>query len=192
MELRTASAHCPEYFPVMTTSAGPSFSKWAALLFAGDILVFLLSVSLGYWAGVQDRELGRSCSFKIIWSPVVALGVIYVIILYIGELYNYYLDFRRRENIGQVILWALAAAVVALLIFCYPTPKLLPRRFVEWQSLAFIWPLVAWRYLFSALALPLRLKRKVIIVGAGQSGLPYPGSHPSKAPRGSRTRRVCG
>ena len=93
-----------------------------------------------------------------------------MIILYIGELYNYYLDFRQRENIGQVILWALGAAVVVLIIFCSPTPKLLPRRFMEWQALTFIWLLVAWRYLFSALALPLRLKREVIIVGAGHSG----------------------
>jgi FlaA1/EpsC-like NDP-sugar epimerase len=60
--------------------------------------------------------------------------------------------------------------VVVLIIFCSPTPKLLPRRFMEWQALTFIWLLVAWRYLFSALALPLRLKRKVIIVGAGTSG----------------------
>ena len=30
--------------------------------------------------------------------------------------------------------------------------------------------IVGWRYLFSGLALPLRLKRKVIIVGAGHSG----------------------
>ena len=41
---------------------------------------------------------------------------------------------------------------------------------MEWQALTFIWLLVGWRYLFSALALPLRLKRKVIIVGAGHSG----------------------
>ena len=98
------------------------------------------------------------------------MGLAYLIILYIGELYNYYLDFRQRENIGQVILWALGAAVVVLIIFCSPTPKLLPRRFMEWQALTFIWLLVGWRYLFSALALPLRLKRKVIIVGAGHSG----------------------
>jgi hypothetical protein len=53
-------------------------------------------------------------------------------------MYNYYLDFRQWENIGQVILWALAAAVLALVIFCFPSPNLLPRHFLEWQALAFI------------------------------------------------------
>ncbi|MFZ2089154.1 MAG: hypothetical protein WAU47_11295, partial [Desulfobaccales bacterium] len=152
----------------MPTTPGPTLSKWAILLLAGDILVFFLSVLLGYVLGsptawedvvLQDRLFS-----------LMALGLVYVIILYIGELYNYYLDFRQRENVGQVILWALAATVVALALFCLPTPKLLPRRFMEWQALAFIWLVVGWRYLFSALALPLRLKRKVIIVGAGQSG----------------------
>jgi FlaA1/EpsC-like NDP-sugar epimerase len=152
----------------MPTPSGTNLSKWASLLLAGDVVVFALSLLLGYLLGSQ-----------IVWEelflqehifPIVILCLIYLIILYIGELYNYYLDFRQRENIGQVILWALAAAVVAIIIFCFPTPKLLPRRFLEWQALAFIWLLVGWRYLFSALALPLRLRRRVIIVGAGHSG----------------------
>jgi exopolysaccharide biosynthesis polyprenyl glycosylphosphotransferase len=152
----------------MPTSSGPSLSKWASLLLAGDVLVFALSVLLGYLVGspIRWEELFLQEHFL----AIVILCLVYLIILYIGELYNYYLDFRERENIGQVILWALGAALVALVIFCYPTPKLLPRRFMEWQALAFIWLLVAWRYLFSALALPLRLKRRVIIVGAGHSG----------------------
>ncbi len=152
----------------MPTPSGPNISKWASLLLVGDIFVFLLSVLLGYLLGSQIRW-GELFLQEHALS-VVGLGLVYLIILYIGELYNYYLDFRQRENIGQVILWALGAAVVVLIIFCSPTPKLLPRRFMEWQALTFIWLLVGWRYLFSALALPLRLKRKVIIVGAGHSG----------------------
>ena len=152
----------------MPAQSGPSLSKWAFLLMAGDALVFALSVLLGHLLGSQIRWGELFLQEHAV--SVIALGLVYAIILYIGELYNYYLDFRQRENIGQVILWALGAAVVVLIIFCSPTPKLLPRRFMEWQGLTFIWFLVAWRYLFSALALPLRLKRKVIIVGAGHSG----------------------
>ena len=152
----------------MPNHSGPSLSKWAGLLLAGDIFVFGLSIFLGYLLGAQIRWGELFIQEHAI--PVIALGFVYLTILYIGELYNYFLDFRQRENIGQVILWALGAAVVVLIIFCAPTPKLLPRRFIEWQALTFIWLLVGWRYLFSALALPLRLKRKVIIVGAGHSG----------------------
>jgi len=157
-----------EYLSRMSTPSGPGISKWAGLLLAGDILVFSLSVLLGYLLGSEitwEKLFLQEHTFSIL-----ALGLVYLIILYIGELYNYYLDFRQRENIGQIILWALGAAVVVLIIFCSPTPKLLPRRFMEWQALSFIWLLVAWRYFFSVLALPLRLKRRVIILGAGTSG----------------------
>ena len=147
----------------MPFRSGPTFSKWTGLLLAGDFLVFSLSVLLGYLLGAQIT--GEQLFLQEYFLPIVILGLVYLVILYIGEMYNYYLDFRQRENIGQVILWALGAAVVALVIFCFPTPKLLPRRFMEWQALAFIWLLVGWRYLFSVLALPQRLKRKVIIVG---------------------------
>jgi FlaA1/EpsC-like NDP-sugar epimerase len=152
----------------MSTASGPGISKWASLLLVGDVVVFSLSVLLGYLLGSPIRWEELFLQEHIL--SIVILCLVYLIVLYIGELYNYYLDFRERENIGQVILWALAAALVALGIYCFPTPKLLPRQFMEWQALAFIWLLVAWRYLFSALALPLRLKRKVIIVGAGSSG----------------------
>jgi len=153
----------------MTPSpSGFGFSKWALLLLAGDVVVWSLSVPLGYVLGAQVS--GETLFFPEQAFSLAGLGLVYLTILYIGELYDYYLDFRQRELVGQVILWALAAALVALFIFSYPTPKLLPRRFVEWQGLAFIWLLVAWRYLFSALALPLRLRRRVIIVGAGRAG----------------------
>jgi exopolysaccharide biosynthesis polyprenyl glycosylphosphotransferase len=146
----------------------PGISKWALLLLAGDLLVFSLSVLLGYLLGSETSWEKLFLQDRIF--AILALVPVYGVILYIGECYNYYLDFRRQDHIGQAILWTLSAAVVALVIFCFPTPQLLPRRFLEWQALTFIWLLVGWRYLFSALALPLRLKRKVIIVGAGTSG----------------------
>ena len=134
----------------MSTHSGPSLSKWAGLLLVGDVLVFSLSVLLGYLLGAQIAW--EELFFEEHILPLILLCLAYLVILYIGELYNYYLDFRERENIGQVILWVLGASVLVLIIFCYPTPKLLPRRFMEWQALTFIWLLVAWRYLFSALA----------------------------------------
>jgi exopolysaccharide biosynthesis polyprenyl glycosylphosphotransferase len=152
----------------MPKTSGLTFSKWSALLMAGDVIFFSVSVVLGLWLGSQID--GPSLFLQEELWALVFLGIIYITVLYIGELYNYYLDFRQREHVGQVILWALGGALVAFLLFCFPTPKLLPRRFLEWQALAFIWLLVGWRYLFSTLALPERLKRRVIIVGAGRSG----------------------
>lgn len=152
----------------MQNSSGFTFSKWSTLLMAGDLLFFSLSIPLGYSLGTQ---LGGQPPFLLEELFVlVSLGLVYLLVLYIGELYDYYLDFRRREHVGQVILWALAAALLALLLFSFPSHRFLPRRFLEWQAVAFIWLLVFWRYTFSALALPMRLKRNVLIVGAGNSG----------------------
>ena len=76
---------------IMPTPSGPNISKWASLLLAGDILVFALSVLLGYLLGSQIRW-GELFLQEHALS-VVGLGLAYLIILYIGELYNYYLGF---------------------------------------------------------------------------------------------------
>ena len=47
---------------------------------------------------------------------------------------------------------------------------MLGRGFVEWQGVIFVWLLVVWRFSFSAIALPLRLQRRVLIIGAGKAG----------------------
>jgi lipopolysaccharide/colanic/teichoic acid biosynthesis glycosyltransferase len=52
----------------------------------------------------------------------------------------------------------------------FSTNLYLQRSFIEWHALCFSGLLVFWRYLFSALALPQRLRRRVLIIGAGDSG----------------------
>ncbi|MGQ9687940.1 MAG: sugar transferase [Desulfobaccales bacterium] len=154
--------------PLMLRLFGQTIPQWTVLLAAGDILVFMLSLFLGNW--LEGLSEGQRFVFPADILTLIMLGGVYLTVLYVGEMYNFYLDFRRRENVGQVLLWALAASLVAMLIFCYPTPKILPRSFIEWQALGFIWLLVFWRYAFSAMALPVHLKRKLLIVGAGQAG----------------------
>lgn len=152
----------------MFNAFGFNISKWSILLMMGDLLFFSLSVPVGWWLGMQSG--GGKLLIREEPLSLTLLGVVYLTVLYIGELYNYYLDFRRREQVGQVILWALAGSLVAMFVFCFLTPKFLPRGFLEWQAVAFIWLLVLWRYSFSALSLPNRLKRRVLIVGAGDAG----------------------
>jgi exopolysaccharide biosynthesis polyprenyl glycosylphosphotransferase len=152
----------------MLKTSGFSISRWSLVLFSGDLLFFAMSIPVGYWLGLQIG--GQVLFLREEVFALIALSLVYFTVLYIGELYNFYLDFRQRENVGQLILWGLAAALVALGVFGFPTRKILPRRFLEWQAVIFIWLLVFWRYGFSALALPTRLKRRLIIVGAGQAG----------------------
>jgi exopolysaccharide biosynthesis polyprenyl glycosylphosphotransferase len=102
--------------------------------------------------------------------PLFLMGLTYIVVFYVGNLYDHYQDFRRRQNISQVILVSLIGTLVVVIIFTLPRWHLVGRGFVEWQGVAFVWLMVFWRYAFSAIALPLRLQRKVLIVGAGGAG----------------------
>ncbi len=153
----------------MTNFLSTQLSAWVLLLLAGDLVVFAISVMLGLW--LQPLVGGASWFF---WEYdkflLLLLGVTYITVLYIADLYDQYLDFRARENFSRVILSALCGTLLVALLFYYLWGHFLARKFIEWQGLFFVWLLVLWRYSFSAVALPQRLRRRVLIVGAGRAG----------------------
>jgi len=102
--------------------------------------------------------------------PLILMGLIYVFVLYVANLYDHYQDFRRRENISQIILSSLIGTLIVVITCTLPARHLIGRSFVEWQGVAFVWLIVLWRYTFSAIALPLRLQRNVLIIGGGAAG----------------------
>ena len=111
--------------------------------------------------------------------PLILMGFTYVVVLYVANLYDHYQDFRRRENISQIILASLIGTLVVVITFTFPTRQVIGRGFVEWQGVAFVWLMVLWRYAFSAIALPLRLQRKVLIVGRRRRRARNPENHPT-------------
>lgn len=144
-------------------------SRWSLLLLFGDIAAFCLAIPVGlivYAKGGRDPWFFLD-QYRL---PIALVALNYVLVLYIANLYDHYLDFRRRENISQVILTCLIGTLVAVFLFCYPSWRIIPRNFVEWHAVAFVWLTVLWRYSFSAFALPLRLQRQVLILGAGEAG----------------------
>ena len=143
--------------------------RWTLLLLAGDAVMFGLSVPIGF--ALSRRTLESPWFFLDLFTfPLILMGLTYVVVLYVANLYDHYQDFRRRENISQIILSSLIGTLVVIIAFTLPARHLISRGFVEWQGVAFVWLLVLWRYGFSAIALPLRLQRKVLIIGAGGSG----------------------
>ena len=106
----------------------------------------------------------------IFMFPLILLGVVYLLVLYVANLYDHYQDFRRREYISRVILSCLIGTLVVLIISSIPRGRLIGRGFLEWQGVAFVWLMVGWRFGFSAVSLQVRLQRKVLIVGAGSAG----------------------
>ena len=131
--------------------------------------MFGLSVLLGF---VLSRRTFESPWFflDIFTLPLILMGLTYVVVLYVANLYDHYQDFRRRENISQIIISSLIGTLVVIIAFTLPAMHLIGRGFAEWQGVVFVWLLVLWRYGFSAIALPLRLQRKVLIIGAGGAG----------------------
>jgi exopolysaccharide biosynthesis polyprenyl glycosylphosphotransferase len=148
---------------------GVPLSIWPLALLTGDLVMFGLSVPIGYC-------LSRM-TLKIPWFfldlfiiPLILMGLTYVLVLYIANLYDHYQDFRRLEKISTIILSSLIGTLLVVIMFTLPSRHVLGRGFVEWQGVVFIWLLVLWRFVFSATALPLRLQRKVLIIGAGKAG----------------------
>ena len=131
--------------------------------------MFSLSVFLGF--ALSRRIFEWPWFFLGLFTlPLILMGLAYVVVLYVANLYDHYQDFRRRENISQIIISSLIGTLVVIIAFTLPAMHLIGRGFVEWQGVAFVWLLVLWRYTFSAIALPLRLQRKVLIIGAGGAG----------------------
>jgi exopolysaccharide biosynthesis polyprenyl glycosylphosphotransferase len=148
---------------------GLPLSIWPLTLLGGDLVVFWLSVLIGF--SLSRRTFGIPWLFLDLFKfPLCLMGVTYIIVLYVANLYNHYLDFRRQENISTIILSALIGTLLSLVCFTLLSGHLLGRSFIEWQGVVFIWLLVIWRFAFSAIALPVRLQRKVLIIGAGCAG----------------------
>jgi exopolysaccharide biosynthesis polyprenyl glycosylphosphotransferase len=148
---------------------GLPISIWPLTLLLGDLAVFCLSALIGL-------SLSRM-NFDIPWflldlfiMPIILMGVIYVVVLYVANLYDHYQDFRRQEKLSTIILSSLIATLVVLVLFTFPARNVLSRGFIEWQGVVFVWLLVLWRFSFSSIALPLRLQRNVLIIGAGKAG----------------------
>lgn len=144
-------------------------SKWSLLLLSGDIVAFCLAVPFGMLVTGKLTE-APWFFFDVYRAPLLLVGMTYILVLYVANLYNHYQDFRHHENLGQVILSCLVGTLVVVLLFCFPKWRIIPRNFVEWHAVAFVWLTTMWRFTFSVTALPVRLQRRVLIIGAGRAG----------------------
>ncbi|MBI4797035.1 MAG: sugar transferase [Deltaproteobacteria bacterium] len=144
-------------------------SSWSLMLLAGDLAAFCLAVPFGMLVTGGINENPRFF-LEVYRFPIFLVGLTYILVLYVANLYDHYQDFRRHENFSRVILSCLAGTLLAMVLFCYPAWSVIPRNFVEWHAVAFIWLTALWRFSFSATALPRRLQRKALIMGAGRAG----------------------
>jgi exopolysaccharide biosynthesis polyprenyl glycosylphosphotransferase len=143
-------------------------SRWKLLLLLGDICVLIASVFLGM---IFSGKIPHPWLFFLTyWLKIILIVITYLLVLYISDIYDYYQDFRIAANIIWVFSSAMVGTLVSILIFYFPLGAFVGRLFLVWQGGAFALLLVLWRYAFSAIALPMRLKTRVLIVGAGKAG----------------------
>ena len=143
-------------------------SIWKLILLAGDLCIICLSFTAGLFLNPKINypvELFRYYNYYF-----VLMGLVYFLVNYIGDLYDYQKDYRRWWHIAQVLFAAFMGALANIVIFYFPLGKFVGRTLLVIQASSYALLLPMWRSTFSSLALPERLQRKVLIVGAGRSG----------------------
>jgi exopolysaccharide biosynthesis polyprenyl glycosylphosphotransferase len=144
------------------------FSRWKLLLLLGDTCALMASVLLGL---IFSAKVTHPWVFFISHEfQFMLLMVTYLLVLYISDIYDHYQDFRIGANIIWVFSSAMVGTLVSIIIFYFPLGAFVGRLFLIWQGAAFALLLALWRYAFSAIALPMRLKTRVLIMGAGKAG----------------------
>lgn len=98
------------------------------------------------------------------------MGLTYLVVFYIADLYDYQQDFRRWSNIARVLSSVAVGSMGIIILFYFPTGVFVGRVQLLVQTTIFAGLLLLWRLAFSALALPQLLRRGLLIIGAGGSG----------------------
>jgi len=157
---------------------GRHISKWKLFLLIGDGCIYFLALIITIFLNPMAVEapLMLLVNNKL---PFLLVGGVYLVGNYILDLYDYQQDYRRWVNIAQILVAVLLSTLANITIFYFVLGSDVIRLYMFWfvgrvlllilASLFAVF-MVLWRYAFSASALPQRLQRRIVIVGAGSSG----------------------
>jgi exopolysaccharide biosynthesis polyprenyl glycosylphosphotransferase len=135
----------------------------------GDSVAYCLSAGLGLYGNPKiAKEAWKFAIQNITYFLLAALT--YLLVMYIADTYDHQQDFRRWKNIARLIMSGIIGTLVVIILFFFPLGSFFGRTQLIIQAPTFIGLLVLWRYVFSALALPQRIQKRVLIVGAGNCG----------------------
>jgi exopolysaccharide biosynthesis polyprenyl glycosylphosphotransferase len=144
-------------------------SVWRAILLLGDCCLLFLSLVIALLlnpkVGPKPWQYFLGHKIHFLW-----MGLVYLLVNYIADLYDYQRDYRRWWNIAHVLMAGIIGALANIVIFYFPMGKWVGRTSLVIQAFSYTMFLTFWRFAFSSLALPERLQRRLLIVGAGKSG----------------------
>ena len=144
-------------------------SVWRVILLVGDVCILFISLMIAF---LLNPKIGSESwkylnAFKLHFIP---MGLVYLVVNYIADLYDYQQDYRRWWNIAHVFIAGSIGALANIVLFYFPMGQFVGRTALVLQASSYTLFMVLWRYAFSSLALPERLRRRLLIVGAGSSG----------------------
>ena len=143
-------------------------SVWKVILLVGDVCLLCLTMTAGLFLSPRINDpLAMFASNK---AYFLLMGLMYLLVNYIADLYDYQKDYRRWWHIAQVFLAACIGTLANIVLFYFPLGKFVGRFLLVIQASSYAILLTLWRYIFSSLALPERLQRRLLILGAGSSG----------------------
>jgi exopolysaccharide biosynthesis polyprenyl glycosylphosphotransferase len=147
---------------------GLKVSVWKLILLGGDIFLLCLSMTVGLFLSPKINDpVAMFTSHKMYF---LLMGLMYLLVNYIADLYDFQRDYRRWRHIAQVFLTVCIGTLANIVFFYFPMGKFVGRFLLVIQASTYAILLTLWRYIFSSLALPERLQRRLLILGAGKSG----------------------
>ncbi len=145
-------------------------SQWKLLLLVGDLACYVISVLMALYLYPYTSNNILEYLFAN-GVPFVIIGLIYFTVLFMADLYNYLKDYRQALTIGNVLIASWLGTIVVVTVFYFPMRwSFIGRSIILIQALSFSLMLASWRFTFSAIALPERLQKSILIIGAGKSG----------------------
>jgi exopolysaccharide biosynthesis polyprenyl glycosylphosphotransferase len=145
-------------------------SPWKLLLFFGDSVCYMMSVVIALYL----NKLSSNVILEYLYDHkiyFILIGLTYTIVLYVADTYNYLRDFRNLINITYILLSCWVGTLIVVVAFYFPLSGfIIGRTIVLAQAISFSLLVALWRFTFSAIAFTERLKRRIIIIGAGRSG----------------------
>jgi exopolysaccharide biosynthesis polyprenyl glycosylphosphotransferase len=145
-------------------------SPWKLTLFSGDVLCYIISViiALHFNKLTSSIILNYLYQFKIYF---ILTGIIYLMVMFIADTYNYFKDFRNVVNLVHVFIACWIGTLIVVMVLYFPLRGwIIGRTLLTIQALSFSILVSLWRFTFSVIALPQRLEKRLLIIGAGRAG----------------------
>lgn len=144
-------------------------SKWEIILLVGDIIFYSLSLIIALYLNPKLYTfnlfyLRDNFHFYII------IALCCFTIFYIFDLYDYHQNFSEILLISKLIILVALGTAVSVLIFYFSSKIFIARVQLVLQGGIFAGLLVLWRWGYSKLILSQRIRKKVLIIGAGKCG----------------------